>query len=144
MSSQRYGVQRYLDRHSSDVNATTQNNASNAAASGVRHSETFILAHTAKYEVKVPMDCSLNATNSDFIAELIIDNNVVRTMRAEFKDSAGASINGSGTNQEYTRTLEWEGELPAGSHDFVFRFRPQTNGVTATVHWSVLKVQRWI
>lgn len=144
MSSQQTSVRRYLDRSSFERD-DTQINTSSAVpiTGGIRHGEVVTTKHNAKYKVQCEYDCSVDTTASNFMAELLVDG-VVRDHVEESKDSAGTSVGGSGTDQRLPRPLSWVGDLTAGDHVIQLRFRPQTNGVEATMHYSHVTVERWI
>lgn len=145
MSSQSVSVARVLDRHA-ESRTDTQINASNDASftNGVRHDVDFDIRHSRLYKVAIDIDCSLDITTSNFISQLLVDGVAVRLMAEEFKDSGGGSIGGSGTDQRLPNRLTALVNLTKGARNFEFRFRPQANGVEATVHYSCITVERWI
>jgi len=145
MSSQETSIRRYLDRSSIERN-DTQVNTSNATsfANGIRHNETVTTRHNAKYKISVEYDCSMDATNSNIRVELVVDGVIVRIQEEEMQDSGGTAVNGSGTDQRLPKPLGWVGNLTAGDHTVILRFRADTNGVESTMHYSHITVERWI
>lgn len=143
MSSQSFGVGHYLDRKSDSRLNDTQINTSNSTEAD-RHNVTWTFLHDAEYKLSVSYDRSLDSNGNNFEAYFEVDGDVYRSTQIESKDSAGPSINGSGTDQRVDGNAWIIIPVTAGDHAVRFWFQPQTNGVEATIHDSTMAGERWI
>lgn len=125
---------------------TAQNNAEQVNTDNgnflLRHDITKTPQHTSDYDVIVHYTWAYDDGGSNFQAELLIDGVVVREHEQEPKD-VGGSDGGAGTDQRHMAVMKYRHAATANTDfDVDFRFKPQTNGVEATVRDSNVKIKR--
>lgn len=151
----------WLDRSSATEDRffvnTTNDFVTEASALSVNHNHTPNA--TGTYLIQLSYGWTVDTGTFDFDGELLVDDGATATtVRRKHKqepqdaggvdpdDGSGTGINGaSGTDQRQTAFLEYFHSATSGTA-FNVRFQHAclgSNGVEATVKWSVLKIERW-
>ena len=105
--------------------------------------DTFIVANAGPHKISWSYTWSLNSTNNDFRAQIVLDGNVIAEQRQEPKDSAGLGITvpnigggsfNSSTDQRYIEAAFFITNLTAGSHTIEIRFCASANNQEPVIY----------
>lgn len=110
--------------------------------------ENIEFQREGKYNINVSFGTSYDVTNTDFIAEMLLDGNGISSLssneifRYEPKDSAGFSPDGRGTNQKMFFNMNYTVDISdIGFKNLVLQFRPQANNQEASLWDAVITIE---
>ena len=142
-----------LDFHHTVDTATTVTTIDDTFVSAVTLTETFA---GGLYFILFDGNYAIDSTTIDFRSQLVLDGSIISNVggtgsegggqfnpvRKEGKDSAGGSLDGSGTDQVLPIQRFAIVQLAPGSHTFEYQITPSAGGVEATLYDGLIAAIR--